>query len=120
MLIEERNQWKHNFENNNKPDSVILKIYRENRNTPNKSIPEVFEEVCAYALYLESLKKGNKENLNKEMSIKRDYWYDIFKDGSLPNAQILKDYRIYRDSNSKRTTRIIEELCEYILYLEKL
>lgn len=120
MLVKQRNKWKAKFENNELPNSVLLDLYRENRNTLEKKIPDIFEEICAYVLYLEKTKKGLVENLNPEMKSKQDYWDNIFKDGSLPKAHVLEDYRVYRNSDNKRTTRIVEELSEYVLYLENI
>lgn len=54
-------------------------------------------------------------NLVKE----RDSWKKNFENGEQPKSLLLVDYRRNRDSELYRTTRPIEEICEYILYLER-
>jgi len=120
MLVKERDSWRDNFKAGGLPSSVVLKAYRESRNILDKKLPENIEEVCAYILYLENIKKGTNETLNKVMSNKRDYWNAIFSTGKLPDADILIEYRSFRYSELKRSTRLVEELCEYVLYLESL
>lgn len=120
MLIKERDSWRDNFKAGELPNSVVLKVYRKSMNILEKKLPENIEEVCAYIIYLENIKKGKNETLNKAMSDKRDYWNAIFRSGNKPVAEILTEYRSFRDSEEKRSTRLVEELCEYVLYLESL
>lgn len=47
-------------------------------------------------------------------------WLTDFKDGLKPSSLVLEDYRKHRLTESWRTSRIVEELCEYIIYLESL
>lgn len=46
----------------------------------------------------------------------RDQWLEEYKAGKCP--EILDIYKIERDSELWRSGSIVEELCEYILYLE--
>ena len=120
MLINQRKQWNENFKLGQLPQTVVLDVYRQSRNTLKKKLPQNIEELCAYALYLEELKNDFEDELNNQMSEKRNYWNSYFISGSLPSSTILKEYRVFRNSESKRSTRLIEELCEYIIYLENL
>ena len=47
----------------------------------------------------------------------RDKMMVSYMKGDKPKG-ILEDYRDYRDSEHWRVSRAVEELCEYILYLE--
>lgn len=47
-------------------------------------------------------------------------WLAKYKEGLKPSSSILEDYRKHRLSESWRTSRVMEELCEYIIYLESL
>jgi hypothetical protein len=47
----------------------------------------------------------------------RDGWHQKFKDGYQP--YYLELYRDNRDSELWRSTRAMEEVCEYVLWLEK-
>lgn len=47
----------------------------------------------------------------------RDKMMDSYMKGHKPTG-LLDDYRNYRDSEHWRVSRTVEELCEYILYLE--
>jgi hypothetical protein len=119
MLIKERNDWKDNFKNNQMPKSCVLEVYRCSLNTKEKKLPYDIEEVCAYILYLEGINIDNIEILSPELQDKKNYWDNKFKNGYIPKAKILMDYREYRNSELHRTTRLIEEICEYVLYLEE-
>jgi hypothetical protein len=48
----------------------------------------------------------------------RDSWKEAFERGEKP-AGYLSEYRNKRDSNLWRSSRMVEQLCEYILYLER-
>lgn len=48
----------------------------------------------------------------------RNDMLEHFLKGGKPHG-ILDDYRESRDSEYWRTSRVVEELCEYILYLER-
>lgn len=47
-------------------------------------------------------------------------WLTKYKEGLKPSPSVLEDYRKYRLLESWRTSRVVEELCEYIIYLESL
>jgi hypothetical protein len=47
-------------------------------------------------------------------------WLAKFKEGFRPSSSVLEDYRKHRLSNSWRASKGIEELCEYIIYLESI
>ena len=47
----------------------------------------------------------------------RDKMMNSYMKGDKPKG-ILEDYRDYRNSEHWRVSRAVEELCEYILYLE--
>lgn len=49
----------------------------------------------------------------------RDKWKERFVNGEPPESKLLMDYRKYRDTEDWRATSAIEELLEYILYLER-
>lgn len=49
----------------------------------------------------------------------RNKWKKSFEEGNAPTQRVLIDYRNYRDTEDWRSTRAVEELCEYILYLER-
>lgn len=49
----------------------------------------------------------------------REQWRRQFESGQAPNSNVLRDYRANRDSSLWRTSRPVEELCEYILHLER-
>lgn len=49
----------------------------------------------------------------------RGKWLSHFRSGGFPSSQVLQDYRHNRDSESWRVSASVEELCEYILYLEE-
>ena len=42
---------------------------------------------------------------------------EVFRKGHKPH-DVLEDYREYRNSEDWRVSESVEELCEYILYLE--
>lgn len=46
----------------------------------------------------------------------RDQWAQAFKDGAEPS--FMKTYRGSRNSETWRGSSLVEELCEYIMYLE--
>lgn len=48
----------------------------------------------------------------------RNTWRFEFEDGSKPANHYLDEYRVKRDDPCWRSTRTIEQLCEYILFLE--
>lgn len=48
----------------------------------------------------------------------RNHWRQQFDEGKEPTTPWLLDYRRNRDSNLWRSSRPLEQLCEYILYLE--
>lgn len=55
------------------------------------------------------------------MNLKRDrddflHYFELF---GKCDSDILADYKENRNSESWRTSRVVEELCEYILYLER-
>lgn len=50
----------------------------------------------------------------------RLHWLAEYKDGFKPSSSVLEDYRKYRLLESWRTSKVMEELCEYIIYLESL
>lgn len=54
------------------------------------------------------------------MNLKRDRddFLDYFEFFGKCNSAILADYKENRNSESWRTSRVVEELCEYIIYLE--
>lgn len=47
----------------------------------------------------------------------RDEMLEAFRQGCKPSG-VLEDYREYRNSEDWRVSESVEELCEYILYLE--
>lgn len=47
----------------------------------------------------------------------RNEMLEIFTQGYKPHG-VLEDYRQYRNSEDWRVSESVEELCEYILYLE--
>lgn len=47
----------------------------------------------------------------------RDEMLEAFRQGQKPHG-VLEDYREYRNSEDWRVSKCVEELCEYILYLE--
>lgn len=55
--------------------------------------------------------------LHRMLVEERNLWKKEFEEGKKPVA-ILEDYRHNRDSNLWRTSRSVEQLCEYILFLE--
>jgi len=61
------------------------------------------------------MKKENTENLVNQ----RDSWRRNFDNGSKPSSPLLFDYRMNRDSTHWRVSSHVEELCEYILWLEE-
>lgn len=49
----------------------------------------------------------------------RDKWRDEMElNQTLVGHKLLDDYRKNRDSNGFRTSKIVEQLCEYVLFLE--
>lgn len=48
----------------------------------------------------------------------RNEWRRAFESGKSLESKLLQDYKNNRESNSFRMSRSVEELCEYILYLE--
>lgn len=50
----------------------------------------------------------------------RDKWRDNFLAGNKLDNRFMRDYRRYRDSEEWRSTRLMEEMAEYILFLEKI
>ena len=49
----------------------------------------------------------------------RQSWREYYKNGGRPDCPYLNDYVKNRDSDLWRSTRALEKLCEYILYLEE-
>ncbi|QDP66510.1 MAG: hypothetical protein Tp1111DCM1126091_16 [Prokaryotic dsDNA virus sp.] len=49
----------------------------------------------------------------------RDLWKEQFELGYTPSDIVLDDYRRHRDNPYWRVSSQVEQLCEYILYLEK-
>lgn len=87
MLINQRNQWKKEFE-----QGKIPKIVADNFHTPDSSVQNILD-------YVKHLQQ------NKEPYIIDSY--------------VLSAYRQHRDSESWRSSSLAEQLCEYILFLEK-
>lgn len=50
-------------------------------------------------------------NLKKQ----RDEMRQSFEDGAIP--ELIKKYKIERDNENWRSSKIVEELCEYALFL---
>lgn len=48
----------------------------------------------------------------------REAWYEDYQTGKSCASPLLEEYRWNRNSNSWRSSRAVEELCEYILFLE--
>lgn len=48
----------------------------------------------------------------------RDAWKKNFENGEDYDSHLMNDYVKYRDTEDWRSTMLIEEMCEYILYLE--
>ena len=48
----------------------------------------------------------------------RNEWKKLLESGGQLNIYVLQQYRQNRDSNLWRSTREVEKLCEYILFLE--
>ena len=55
-----RNDLRKEYENGKVCDSIVLKDYRENRNTEEWRTSLIVEELCEYILYLESKLGENK------------------------------------------------------------
>lgn len=49
----------------------------------------------------------------------RNHWRFEFEGGLKPSNHYLDEYRRKRSDPTWRSARIIEQLCEYILYLEE-
>ncbi len=49
----------------------------------------------------------------------RNRWRSEFAEGKSIDSPWLEDYRKNRDSELWRSTRAMEKLCEYVLYLEE-
>lgn len=49
----------------------------------------------------------------------RDSWREEFENGNKPTSLALIEYRKYRNSETWRVSSQVEQLCEYILYLER-
>lgn len=56
---------------------------------------------------------------NKSLVAEREQWAENFINGNKPSNPALEDYRKFRNSESWRIHSSIEEVFEYILYLEK-
>lgn len=50
----------------------------------------------------------------------RNHWRKQCEDGTFEEPQYIKEYRTNRESELWRSTRQVEKLCEYVLYLESL
>lgn len=50
----------------------------------------------------------------------RNDWRDAFNSGDYERPWMIVEYDQVRDNNHWRASRIIEELCEYCLHLERL
>lgn len=62
-LVEERNKWRKEFEQGNKPDCQYLNDYRKYRNSEYWRASRYAEQICEYILYLEDqLTKENKDD----------------------------------------------------------
>lgn len=48
----------------------------------------------------------------------RKQWRRAFEQGDKPTSPLLTDYRKGRNRESFRLSRVVEEICEYVLYLE--
>ena len=48
----------------------------------------------------------------------RNKWRREFSAGEHPSIHVLDEYRENRDSELWRSTRAVEKICEYALYLE--
>lgn len=48
----------------------------------------------------------------------RDSWRQMFEEGHKLDHHYMSQYRKYRDSELWRMSSAVEQLCEYILYLE--
>lgn len=48
----------------------------------------------------------------------RKRWRQAFEHGTRPISPLLSDYRKGRNSEQFRLSRVVEEICEYVLYLE--
>jgi hypothetical protein len=55
-------------------------------------------------------------NLTEE----RNHWRKQMESGNFLDPHYLAEYRINRDSDLWRSTRAVEQLCEYILWLESI
>lgn len=49
----------------------------------------------------------------------RDEWCQQLESGGQLDIYVLQQYRINRNSDLWRSTREVEKLCEYILFLER-
>lgn len=64
--------------------------------------------------------EGCKEVLLSMNLVKtRDQWLESFRKGEQPTSRLLQDYRQNRDNEMWRASKEVEELCEYIIYLEE-
>lgn len=52
------------------------------------------------------------------LTVERRRWRRQYERGIKPDSPWLQDYIKNRDSDLWRSTRALERLCEYILYLE--
>lgn len=86
MLINQRIQWRQEFEQGKVPQMVL-----SNFHSPDSSVQTLLD-------YIHHLKLGGKPKL--------------------VSSYVLEQYRKLRDSESWRSSRIAEQLCEYILFLE--
>jgi hypothetical protein len=48
----------------------------------------------------------------------RNAWRKMFEEGHALDHVYMNEYRTNRDSELWRSTRALEQMCEYILYLE--
>jgi hypothetical protein len=48
----------------------------------------------------------------------RDEWKAKFENGEDYDSKILTDYVKYRNTEDWRSSKLMEEMCEYILFLE--
>lgn len=54
MLVEQRNEWKREFEEGIKPFNPVLDEYKANRNSESWRSSSMSERICEYTLFLES------------------------------------------------------------------
>lgn len=59
-----------------------------------------------------------QENRKHTLIQERDDWRDGFQNGTYGRPGLLRDYDVHRDSELWRSSRQVEKLCEYALWLE--